>query len=328
MSAFNAEIFLREAIDSVLKQSLEDFEFIIFDDKSTDHTLQILKEYRDARLVIRSNLENQGLTRNLVLGMEMARGKYVARMDADDICLPNRLQSQVDYLEQHPEISVLGSSVMFFDGHGHEIIGSQPECHEAIQCELLFGFTMLHPSVMMRRADLERRGLKYDPHFICSQDHDLWTRASRVLRFANLNQPLLKMREHRAKIGRTKRSKQMMLSDEIRRRQLDELGVIYTDAELAAFNAGAGGVFLQGTVEQLASYDRMVGKIIAANQAKNLFHQPTLERIGAAKLRGLCRMALLQHNPAGRYYWRSQLRALDDMSFRDRLGLMYRSVSL
>ena len=206
MSAFNAEVFLREAIDSVLCQTLADFAFIVFDDKSSDHTLQILKDCHDRRLILVSNSENQGLTKNLVRGMGMAQGTYVARMDADDVCLPSRLQRQVDYLEQHPEISVLGSSVMFFDEHSHEIIGSQPENHEAIQCELLYGFTMLHPSVMMRRADLERHGLNYDPHFIYSQDHDLWTRASRVLKFANLNKPLLKMREHGAKIGRDRQS--------------------------------------------------------------------------------------------------------------------------
>ena len=236
MSAYNAESFINEAVDSVLKQTFSDFEFLIFEDKSTDTTLELLQSFKDSRIRLIVNEENQGLTKNLAQGVLMAQGEYIARMDADDVCLPERLQTQFSYLEQNPDISVLGTAVTFFDGTGWEFVAHQPLGHEEIKCTLLYGFTMLHPSVTFRKADFQAHDLNYDPHFRVSQDHDLWTRAIRKLRFANLYQPLLKMREHSGKIGNTRKSLQQDLSNEIRKRQLDELGVSFTEKEFEAFD--------------------------------------------------------------------------------------------
>lgn len=328
MTVFNAELFIRETVDAVLNQTSGDFEFIIVDDKSTDRSLEILKSYHDPRIALVEKARNQGQTACLIEGLAMSKGEYVARIDADDICLPNRLAVQVDYVTQHPEISVIGSAAIFFDDKGHEFTTYQPENHDAIKCELLYGFTMFHPSVLFRRRDFEQQHFNYDPHFQCSQDHDLWTRAIRKLRFGNIHQPLLRIRVHREQMGKTQKNKMWMESNEIRQRQLDELGVDYSAEELKAFNIGASGAFPNATVNQLAAYDRVVNKIIEANKVKNIFDQTTLSKIGAAKLRGLCRVALLENNPSGRYYWRSQLRTLDDISIRQRIGILYRSLCL
>ena len=169
MSVYNGAPYLREAIDSVLTQSFVDFEFIIFDDKSTDGSLEVIKGCQDERVILIENPENQGLTRNLARGMDLARGIYVARMDADDVCLPHRFAKQVDFLQRLPTISVVGSSVIFFDETGQEFVAYQSTSHDEIKCHLLFGFTMLHPSVMMRKSDLVAHSLHYDPHFECSQ---------------------------------------------------------------------------------------------------------------------------------------------------------------
>ena len=216
------------------------------------------------------NERNLGLTRNLISGMRIARGEYVARMDADDVCLPNRFEQQLDYFSLHPEISVLGTAVTFFDGKGYEFIGYQPEDHEEIKVALLFGFTMLHPSVIMRKAALDKHGLTYDAAFECSQDHDLWTRAVRKLRFGNLHEPLLKMRQHGGKIGNTHKSEQEELSNIIRKRQLDDLQVIYTKEELAAFDLAAGMV-KEFSSDHLRDLESIYLKIIAANEACGVF---------------------------------------------------------
>jgi glycosyltransferase involved in cell wall biosynthesis len=216
MAVFNAEPFLQESVNSILNQTLGDFEVVIVEDKSTDRSLEILKSYHDPRIELVENPVNMGQTVSLMKGISMARGKYIARMDADDVCLPHRLQTQVNFLEQHPEISVLGSAVVFFDGKGYEFFGYQPEMHEAIKCELLFGFTMLHPSVMMRKAGLEQYGLNYDPKFACSQDHDLWTRSIRKMGFFNLQEPLLRMRNHGGQMGQTRKQRMHEESNIIR----------------------------------------------------------------------------------------------------------------
>jgi glycosyltransferase involved in cell wall biosynthesis len=111
MSVYNAQLFIAEAVESVLNQIFKDFEFLIFEDKSTDSSLEILRSYSDPRIRLIANEHNQGLTKNLASGMRIARGEFVARMDADDVCVPNRLETQLAYLEEHPEISVLGSAV-------------------------------------------------------------------------------------------------------------------------------------------------------------------------------------------------------------------------
>ena len=237
MSAYNTEEFVAEAVESVLQQSFREFELLIFDDKSTDSSLNILQSFKDPRIRLVKNDENLGLTRNLIQGMHMARGEFVARMDADDICLPHRLAVQVSYMKKHSDISVLGSAVTFFDESGWEFIAHQPTEHDDIKCTLFFGFTMLHPSVMIRKSDFEKHGLNYDPAFRFSQDHDLWTRAIHKLRFANIYEPLLRMREHGGKIGKTQKPQQQVLSDSIRGRQLEELQLKCTPKELEVFSA-------------------------------------------------------------------------------------------
>ena len=309
----------------MLRQTFTDFEFIIFDDGSTDDTAEQLAGYQDSRLRIFCNPQNEGLTKNLIKGMDLAQGEYVARMDADDICLPQRFKSQVDFLELNRSVSVVGSSVTFFDGAGHESVAYQPTGHDEIKCELFYAFTMLHPSVMLRKADFDRHGLAYEAEYVCSQDHDLWVRAIRKLRFANLLEPLLKMREHACKIGRTRRKQQEEFSNRARKWQLDELGVDYTESELRAFNQSANGEPSTGT-EDLQLLEAMLLKIFEANETKGVFEQTLLIRRGAECFRSRCRDALLQKQPWGRYYWRSRIRAFDSVPLREKAGLALRSL--
>ncbi|WP_262964920.1 glycosyltransferase [Methylobacter psychrophilus] len=324
MSVYNAESFINEAVESVLNQTSSDFEFLIFEDKSTDTTLELLKAFNDSRIRLIVNEENQGLTKNLALGMLMARGEYIARMDADDVCLPNRLETQLSYLELHPDISVLGSAVTYFDGTGWEFVAHQPLDHDEIKCTLLYGFTMLHPSVMFRKADFQAHNLNYNLHFRVSQDHDLWTRAIRNLRFANLHQPLLKMREHSGKIGNTRKSYQQDLSNDIRKRQLKELGVEFTEQEFQVFNADENTI-KKWTVDDFKYYEAMLLKILEANTKTQIFNHILLVKQGIDNFRGYCRLALIFHNSAGKYYWQSTLKKSDSITKKQFFGLLIRT---
>lgn len=324
MSVYNGEPYLREAVRSVLTQSFSDFDFLIFDDHSQDGTSEILNEFCDSRITIITNSTNEGLTKNLARGMNIAEGEFIARMDADDICEPHRLQTQVDYLDSNRHLSVVGSAVTFFDESGREFVAYQPENHNDIQCALFFGFTMLHPSVMLRRADFQRNSLNYDPYFICSQDHDLWVRASRLLRFANIRNPLLKMREHPMKIGRTRNALQRQLSQEIRERQLHELSVSWNNDEFSALNRAAHGD-LPTSLTDLRCYESLLLKVFSGNDQRNIFHQATLETSGARCFRNWCRSALTYNHAHGRYYWRSPMRRFDRLTVREKSGLLLRS---
>jgi len=325
MSAYNAERFVGEAVESVLGQTFHDFEFLIFEDKSADTTLQVLRSYADHRIRLVENRENRGLTKNLVTGMEMARGEFVARMDADDVCMPERLAAQVAHMDQHPDISVLGSAVTFFTEVGKEFVAHQPLEHEEIKCALFYGFTMLHPSVIVRRADFEKHGLTYDPAFRVSQDHDLWTRAIRKVRFANVHEPLLKMREHEGKIGRRGRPQQQALSNLIRQRQLEELGVNFTAEELKMFSEQDVDT-RSWTADDCAVFDELLLRIFDTNSRALVFDQRILVSMGCGRFRESCRQLLISGNRAGRYYWRSRIRRIDDLTPWQLTGLVLQSL--
>lgn len=277
MSVYNGQKYLKEAIESVLNQTFPDFEFIIFDDCSTDKSLSIIETYTDKRIKLIKNEINKGLTVNLIEGVKIAQGEFLARMDADDICIPQRLEVQLEFLINNPKISILGSAVTFFEDNGQEFIGIQPLTHEEIVVELLFGFTMLHPSVMMRLANLHLNHLNYNPYFKYSQDFDLWVRASKILKFANLNKSLLKMREHSDKISHTLRPEQKAFSEEIRERLFIELNLNISQKEKELIhNIAIDSCLLES--DKLKSLEKILAQIIESNNIRQIYKNSVLQK--------------------------------------------------
>lgn len=188
MSVYNSERFLKKAIDSVLYQSFNDFEFIIIDDGSTDNSLSILKSYSDPRIRIYSQ-ENMGLNKGLAktfnLGIEKCKGKYIARMDSDDICDPKRLELQYNYLERNHDVSVLGTGVWYIDANGVRLRKYLLCCnHKDIKSYLSQGKAcIVHPSTMIRKNIFKKVG-KY--RFSTCEDFDLWFRISKISKIVNL----------------------------------------------------------------------------------------------------------------------------------------------
>ena len=196
MSVYNGARYLREAIDSILAQTFTDHEFIIVDDGSTDSTWEILTGYDDPRIRLVRNKDNIGLVRSLNRGLELARGEYVARMDADDASHPTRFEKQIEYLEAHPDIGVLGTQMQQIDETGRSLAPFQPPLsHGMIAWKTLFECSIAHATVMMRRALLAEVG-GYDPSFTHMEDAELWSRLIHVTRFANLPEPLYFRRWH------------------------------------------------------------------------------------------------------------------------------------
>ena len=153
MSVYNGSRFLREAIESILNQTFYDFEFIIINDGSTDRTAEILATYQDKRIRIVRNSDNIGLTKSLNEGLKLARGKYIARQDADDISLPKRLERQISYLEAQPDIALLGTWANSIDERGKILWEMRPPSDPSLlRWSMLFNNNMIHSSVMFNAA--------------------------------------------------------------------------------------------------------------------------------------------------------------------------------
>jgi glycosyltransferase involved in cell wall biosynthesis len=202
MSVYNGERYLRESVESILNQNFSHFEFVIVDDGSTDSTSEILENYarQDKRLRLVANASNLGLTRSLNRGLELACGEYVARQDADDVSAPERLISQVRFLEDHPEIGVVGSWITNIDEAGQQEAYKNPTCPVLIGWTLLFSNCMAHPSIMLRRS-LVDEGVFYRPEISYGQDYELWVRLSSQTRLANIPRCLCLRRRHERAIS-------------------------------------------------------------------------------------------------------------------------------
>lgn len=173
MPIYNVEKYLREAMDSMLSQTFTDFELICLDDCSPDHSTEILDGYSDPRIVRYRGKKNVGLANILNIGMDMARGEYIARMDSDDISLPNRLQVQVDYLGSHPEIDLVSVGMQQFGRTNSRM--RYNNYTEDIKFNALFFSPILHASSMWRKKSFA--DLHFRQEQVPSEDYDLWTRA-------------------------------------------------------------------------------------------------------------------------------------------------------
>lgn len=192
MPVRNGGAYLERAVESILGQTLTDFEFVIVDDGSTDETAEVLGRYRDADPRVRVHRREQaGLVASLNCGWREARAGYIARMDADDIAFPERLARQVEFLDRHPGIALVGSAVVRIDASGQPIKRNVcPTSHAEIVEALREYSCFTHPSVMLRASALAAVG-GYRPAYRAAEDYDLWLRLSERYELANLPDPLL-----------------------------------------------------------------------------------------------------------------------------------------
>lgn len=210
MSVYNGEKFLKESVLSILNQTYADFEFIIINDGSTDLSLEILKDFeeKDKRIRLISR-ENKGLTPSLNEGIKLAQGEYIARMDADDISMPERFEKQITFLEENKEITLCGTWAINIDENGNEIGEYKtPITNKEIKKNILFHNPFIHPSVMIRKSVFEKVGL-YNEEFKHIEDYELWTRVIPRFKTANIQDFLLKYRLTSS--GVTKKNRKIML---------------------------------------------------------------------------------------------------------------------
>jgi glycosyltransferase involved in cell wall biosynthesis len=193
MPVYNCAGFVGAAIESMLKQTLTDFELIVIDDHSTDGTKEIIAGFNNSRIVFVGKPCNTGLVESLNMGFKLAKGKYIARMDGDDISDVNRLEKQVQFLDQHSDIALCGTA---YELMANRKIMSYPAEHENIKLAMLNYCPFGHPTVMIRKSFIDANHLQYNNEFECAEDYELWVRCVWLGKTANIPEVLLYYREH------------------------------------------------------------------------------------------------------------------------------------
>ncbi len=210
MPVYNGEKYLRQAMDSILNQTFTDFEFLIINDGSKDGSVEIIEAYDDPRIRLVHNEQNLKLVATLNKGIDLARGEYIARMDCDDISLPERLARQVAVMDKYPDVGVCGAWAWVIDSAGKVFDKIKTPVGRKLASFYWRPSPFVHPTVMIRSAILKQN--KYDQRFADAEDYALWLSLCRVTGFYNLAEFLLLYRVHPASVTSTNRIIQLQNS--------------------------------------------------------------------------------------------------------------------
>ncbi len=261
MPIWDAEVYLAKALDSVLAQTFDDFELLVVDDGSRDGGPDLVRACPDARVRLSSLGENRGLVAAPNAGLAQARGRYVARMDADDLCEPTRLAEQVEHLDAHPELGGVSSAFEAIDSDG-VVVGSvdgrrRPVGPALLNWALYFGCFFCHPAAMLRREVFDSVG-SYDPEFAHAEDYDLWLRVVEKYPLDNLPRPLLRLRLHGDNVSvRYRETQQANARRALSRSLRGLLGEVVPDAQLRILRDAAPPACARDAIDAAALLRRL-----------------------------------------------------------------------
>jgi glycosyltransferase involved in cell wall biosynthesis len=302
MPGYNGEKYLNDSIESILKQTYTDFELLIIDDASEDNSKKIINSYNDNRIKLISNNVNLGLIKSLNNGLKLARGEYIARMDTDDISHPERLERQVKYLDEHPDIGICGTWVQTTGILKHT--WRFPIEHDEIRATLFIKNSIAHPSVMMRKDLLIKNHLYYDEHYRHVEDYELWVRSSRLIHLSNIGEVLLNYRLHKGQVGKIYCNEQRSL--EISCLQLDNLG-LKLDSQMQRIFQSI--ILMKFYVERqfIINAEMLLTKIKEANENSKMYPEPYFSMTIAQRWYEICRASTELGIWVWDHYWQSPL---------------------
>jgi glycosyltransferase involved in cell wall biosynthesis len=289
MPIYNGQDYVKDAIDSILSETFSDFEFLIIDDGSKDKSAEIIKSYKDPRIKYVSNVTNRGLPTTLNLGIELARGEFIARMDCDDISLPQRLERQVDFMRSHPEVSACGTWIKTI-GDAAGFVNKYFTDSGDIKASLLFNTSLAHPSVIMRRSALNKLNIRYSTHYrYFEEDYALWIELSKYTELANIPEVLLLYRIHKKSVSHINISNRQEGISILRKNQLETLGLYPSEGDMYIHNS-LHPTKGENLIEFIVEEEKWLIKITNANMQADLYSQNSLSKIIYTRWRTICGM--------------------------------------
>ena len=326
MPVYNAEPFLAQAIQSILHQTYSDFEFLIIDDGSTDNSYEIAASFADPRIRLIRQSVNLGLVTALNLGLDCARGEYIARMDADDISLPERLSRQVRFLDTNQDIAVCGTWLQTI-AENKMNNWYVPLNHTAIHVRLLFGSAIFHATVLMRKASLNEYAVRYLDGFSYAEDYEFWSRCVLTCRFANLGEILYYYRIHDNSSAHLEPDSKQRSADMVRLQWLNKVGVQPTEEEMILHrHLSLGTAPLPLSVNNIEKCNAWLLKIRSANLLTKIFPEPELSKELSNCWFMVCNQSTSLGPTVASRYFRSPLSINAAMKKRALLAFMIKSI--
>ncbi len=307
MSIYNGAAYLNAAIDSILQQTLQNFEFIIINDGSVDESLTIIQSYADKRIVLINNEGNKGLIYSLNKGFDLANGKYIARMDADDISLANRLQLQFDFLELNPKIGICGCDYIQFSNKTSTLKFAFKK-HDEILAWLFFNSSIVHPSLMIRTQELKKLNVFFNPNYKYAEDYELWSRLIQHCQFSAIPNTAFKYRLHSKQVTVQHKTEQKQSANAIRKNILDKFQFDYTQNEFR-LHCLIGNSEIISTYQDLIGLEKWLQRFWIQNQKNAYIEQSAFENMIGQQWYDACGITSLGLK-AYLYYFKSDLRFL------------------
>lgn len=276
LPVYNVAPFIQQTIESLLQQSFQDFELLVLDDCSTDDTVERVRSFVDSRIKLLVNIQNLGRAGTDNAALAFVRGEYIAKMDGDDLCHPERLARQAAYLDGHPDVNVVGSWMQNFGASTY--LNRYPSTPNAAQVATLFTLPTGNPSVMMRTQLFREQGMCYDAALRQTEDYDFFARYVRKLRIVTLPEALIQYRVPLDTSKGTILTERATMADEVRSRLLSGWGIICTARELQIHNTIAMLDRPLGDIH-LEEIDAWLRKLIYYNDEQPLF-EPAALRYG------------------------------------------------
>lgn len=326
MPVYNAEKYIGESIQSILNQNFTDFELLMVDDGSTDRSMEIARTFEDSRIRIISLPENMGLVNALNIGLAESQSKYIARSDADDISLPDRLSLQLNYMESNPQIGALGTGFdSLVENKSIKTGGRFAPNHETIRLRHLYQIQIIHGTSMFRKSVLNEHNLRFDGDFKHAEDYDFFDRLGDVSQIANLQVPLYLIRHHEHRVSNQFSDIQKVNSDRVKIRILGQIGINATSYDLELIKWLMYQNYDWFTYKAASDLAKLIRQLVFANNTSKYFEPEFLRYQFCSRFLHLCNFMAKQKPGIGQL-----LKSLDVLKFTDgpRLILSIRIKSL
>lgn len=289
---YNVESYVEEAINSILNQTYTNLEIIVINDCSTDNTGVILQQLaqKDSRITVFNNPENLKLIKTLNKGIELCHGDYIARMDADDIALPTRIEKEVNFLEKHKDHDIVSTQFFAFRSESPDKrdLNHSPLHDSELRAYMLFKSGICHPAVLIRNKVFSELGLKYEQKYLHVEDYALWSEAIYKTKIANLSEPLLLYRVHKHQVSSLNEELQAENKKEVFKIHCKHLGLPTDDENIDIYTSVAESVPSQSSIKYLDKCEEFMLSLIDLNEEKTFCDNKYLKRMLSLHWLRLC----------------------------------------